>query len=201
MRRSPSRRFAVIASAAAWCTSARGPSVAAADAEFRIPESTSASRLWTGVPRLVRELGAAWTKELVLTGRAFDAAEAHSIRFVNRVVPDVQLDAKTEAIAAQLARKSALVLTQTKQQVEASAPLVPDLLDGEADAARGSWPRSPTPRAARSPETTGAPVGKAPRVERVPITPDDKDWTWVLERTCPECGFTASAVDATDVAA
>lgn len=22
-----------------------------------------------------------------------------------------------------------------------------------------------------------------------PITPDTKDWTWVLERTCPECGF------------
>ena len=21
------------------------------------------------------------------------------------------------------------------------------------------------------------------------ITPDTKDWTWVLERTCPECGF------------
>ena len=23
------------------------------------------------------------------------------------------------------------------------------------------------------------------------ITPDDKDWTWVLERPCPECGFDA----------
>ncbi len=23
----------------------------------------------------------------------------------------------------------------------------------------------------------------------MPITPDVKDWTWVLERTCPECGF------------
>lgn len=22
-----------------------------------------------------------------------------------------------------------------------------------------------------------------------PIEPDTKDWTWVLERTCPECGF------------
>jgi hypothetical protein len=28
----------------------------------------------------------------------------------------------------------------------------------------------------------------------VPIVPDDKDWTWVLERPCPECGFDASAV-------
>ncbi len=23
----------------------------------------------------------------------------------------------------------------------------------------------------------------------MPITPDTKDWTWVLTRTCPECGF------------
>jgi hypothetical protein len=25
------------------------------------------------------------------------------------------------------------------------------------------------------------------------ITPDDKDWTWVLERPCDECGFVASS--------
>ncbi len=25
-----------------------------------------------------------------------------------------------------------------------------------------------------------------------PIEPDSKDWTWVLERPCPECGFVAS---------
>ncbi len=24
------------------------------------------------------------------------------------------------------------------------------------------------------------------------IVPDDKDWTWVLERPCPDCGFDAS---------
>jgi hypothetical protein len=27
------------------------------------------------------------------------------------------------------------------------------------------------------------------------ITPDTKDWTWVLERPCPECGFDPSAQD------
>ncbi|MEO7124006.1 MAG: DinB family protein [Lacisediminihabitans sp.] len=32
------------------------------------------------------------------------------------------------------------------------------------------------------------------------ITPDAKDWTWVLERPCAECGFDASVFDATDVA-
>ncbi len=26
------------------------------------------------------------------------------------------------------------------------------------------------------------------------VVPDDKDWTWVLERPCPECGFDASSV-------
>jgi hypothetical protein len=34
-----------------------------------------------------------------------------------------------------------------------------------------------------------------------PIVPDDRDWTWVLERPCPECGFEAAAVDVTEVAA
>jgi hypothetical protein len=31
------------------------------------------------------------------------------------------------------------------------------------------------------------------------IAPDTKDWTWVLERACPECGFDASAVDRADL--
>src|SRR5689334_19017896 len=29
----------------------------------------------------------------------------------------------------------------------------------------------------------------------MPIHPDDKNWTWVIERTCPECGFDAPAFD------
>ena len=32
------------------------------------------------------------------------------------------------------------------------------------------------------------------------IVPDDKDWTWVLERPCPECGFEAGSVVPADVA-
>lgn len=31
--------------------------------------------------------------------------------------------------------------------------------------------------------------------------PDTKDWTWVLERECPECGYNAQSVDPDDVAA
>jgi hypothetical protein len=37
------------------------------------------------------------------------------------------------------------------------------------------------------------------RFSVVPIEPDTKDWTWVLERPCPDCGFDASAVSVADV--
>jgi enoyl-CoA hydratase/carnithine racemase len=100
--------------------------VAAAGATFRIPEVDLGIPLfWTGVPRLIRELGPALTKELILTGRAFGAAEAHAIRFVNRVVGDDELPSHTSALAAELAGKPALVLRMTKRQVEAAAPSVP----------------------------------------------------------------------------
>jgi SAM-dependent methyltransferase len=32
-------------------------------------------------------------------------------------------------------------------------------------------------------------------MERMAIVPDAKDWTWVLDRPCPECGFDAATVD------
>jgi hypothetical protein len=31
--------------------------------------------------------------------------------------------------------------------------------------------------------------------EPVAPAPDDKDWTWVLDRPCPECGYDAATVD------
>jgi len=35
--------------------------------------------------------------------------------------------------------------------------------------------------------------------DNIAIVPDDKDWTWVLERACPECGFDAATFPAGDV--
>lgn len=35
----------------------------------------------------------------------------------------------------------------------------------------------------------------------MPIEPDTKDWTWVLGRPCPECGFEAGALALADVGA
>ncbi len=34
----------------------------------------------------------------------------------------------------------------------------------------------------------------------MPIVPDTKNWTWVIERPCPECGFDASAYGDADIA-
>ncbi len=62
--------------------------VAAADTRFSIPEVDLGIPLaWGGIPRLVREIGPAAAKELVMTCRPFDAAEAHALGLVNRVVP------------------------------------------------------------------------------------------------------------------
>jgi len=122
-----------VASVHGWCVgggvvlaSACDLRVAAEDARFRIPEVDLGMPLyWTGIPRLVRELGPALTKELVLTGRPFDAAEAKAIRFVNRVVPESELSPTVEALATELAAKPGIVLRTTKAQVEEAAPSLP----------------------------------------------------------------------------
>ena len=45
--------------------------------------------------------------------------------------------------------------------------------------------------------------GIVPGDRRTPdleIVPDDKDWTWTLERSCPDCGFSAGTVEPADIA-
>lgn len=37
--------------------------------------------------------------------------------------------------------------------------------------------------------------------ERAPIEPDTKDWTWVLQRPCPECGLAVGTVGTDAIAA
>jgi len=96
--------------------------VAALDAVFSIPEVELGIPLaWGGIPRLVREIGPAMTKELVLTCRPFAAEEARALGFVNRVVPAAQLAHEVDELAARLAERSPLTLTATKAHVNAVA--------------------------------------------------------------------------------
>jgi enoyl-CoA hydratase/carnithine racemase len=94
--------------------------LAADDARFSIPEVDLGIPLaWGGIPRLVREIGPALTKELVLTCRRFDAHEARAAGFLNRVVPAASLDREVEALARALAAKAAFPLLATKRHVNA----------------------------------------------------------------------------------
>lgn len=94
--------------------------VAAEGTRFAIPEVDLGIPLaWGGIPRLVRELGPALTKELVISCRPFTAGEAHAMRFVNRVVPEAEFDQAVEEIATSLSTKPSLLIRQTKRLVDA----------------------------------------------------------------------------------
>jgi enoyl-CoA hydratase/carnithine racemase len=94
--------------------------IAADDTRFSIPEVDLGIPLaWGGIPRLVREIGPARTKELVMTCRPFGAAEALAAGFLNRTVPASDLAAAVDELAEQLAGKSALTLTATKRHTNA----------------------------------------------------------------------------------
>lgn len=116
-----------IASIHGWCVggalvlaSACDLRVATEDARFSIPEVDLGIGLaWGGIPRLVREIGPALTKELVLTCREFDAAEAKAAGFLNRVVPAHSLDETVNELANGLAEKAGYPLFSTKRHVNA----------------------------------------------------------------------------------
>ena len=94
--------------------------VAADTTRFTIPEVDLGIPLaWGGIPRLVREIGPALTKELVMTCRPFGPAEAKAAGFLNRVVPEAALDAEVEDLVRQLLTKSALTLTAAKRHTNA----------------------------------------------------------------------------------
>ncbi len=96
--------------------------LAAQTTRFSIPEVDLGIPLaWGGIPRLVREIGPAMTKELVMSCRPFTAEEARTLGLVNRVLPDEELAAASEAFAAELAGKSSLTLTATKLAVNAAS--------------------------------------------------------------------------------
>lgn len=122
-----SMRAIAIAAIQGWCVggglvlaAACDLRVAAADARFSIPEVDLGIPLaWGGIPRLVREIGPALTKELVLTCRPFDAAEARACGFLNRVVAAGDLEGTVRELADSLAAKAPLTLFATKRHVNA----------------------------------------------------------------------------------
>jgi enoyl-CoA hydratase/carnithine racemase len=94
--------------------------VAAEDARFSIPEVELGIPLaWGGIPRLVREIGPAMTKELVITCRQFTPQEAKAMGFVNRVVPPDELEQHSAKLAEEIAAMPAVPVAITKEHVNA----------------------------------------------------------------------------------
>ena len=124
--------------------------VAADDTVFSIPEVDLGIPLaWGGIPRLVREIGPAMTRELVLTCRPFGPDEARALGFVNRVVPRADLEPAVDELAASLARKAPSVLRATKRQVNEARDAMATTAGSWADADQlGAAMRDPEARAA-----------------------------------------------------
>jgi enoyl-CoA hydratase/carnithine racemase len=94
--------------------------VAAEDAWFFIPEIDLGIPLaWGGIPKLVREIGPAMTKELVMTCRRFSPQEAKAMGFLNRVVAPEKLQSETEELARELLEKPSVPVAITKEHVNA----------------------------------------------------------------------------------
>jgi enoyl-CoA hydratase/carnithine racemase len=92
--------------------------VAEENTKFSIPEIDIGIPLaWGGIERLVREIGPARTKELVLTCRPFSAQEAHHAGFVTSIVDEGDAPSGAMALAKTIASKSLFAVTTTKRHV------------------------------------------------------------------------------------
>jgi enoyl-CoA hydratase len=72
-----------------------------------------------GVQLLIEpwEIGARKAKELLFTAEAIDAAEAHRLGLVNRVVPTAQLEAEVDALATRIATLPAFAVRAVKKSI------------------------------------------------------------------------------------
>ncbi len=112
--------------------------VAAADLQLSIPEA----RLGIvadvgGTTRLARTVGPSRAKDLLLTARSIDAAEALQWGLVNRVVPAGELMPAAAALAGQIARNAPLAVGMAKLIVDQG-----DGLDKQSQMAIERWAQS-----------------------------------------------------------
>jgi enoyl-CoA hydratase/carnithine racemase len=96
--------------------------LAGESAWFSIPEvDLDLPLTWGALPRLMRELGPARTKELVMLCDRFSSADALQWGFVNHVYADQQVLPEARAMAARLLAKDPLALAMTKSATAAMA--------------------------------------------------------------------------------
>jgi enoyl-CoA hydratase/carnithine racemase len=74
-----------------------------------------------GSTRLPAVVGLGRAKELIMTARLIDAAEAERIGLVNRVVPAEELEQATQALVDELLANSHIAVGRAKRVIDASA--------------------------------------------------------------------------------
>jgi enoyl-CoA hydratase/carnithine racemase len=85
-----------------------------------------------GSSRLPAVVGLGRAKELIMTAATIDAAEAHRIGLVNRVVPADELEAATQALVDELLANSHVAVGRAKRVMDASArPTIAQTLELE----------------------------------------------------------------------
>jgi enoyl-CoA hydratase/carnithine racemase len=98
--------------------------VAAEDAVFGLPEvRLGLVPAGGGTQLLARRAGRSVAKDLVLTGRRVDAAEAQRLGLADRVVPRAELPAAARALAAEIAGNSPVAVRAAKWALDVGADL------------------------------------------------------------------------------
>lgn len=88
---------------------------------------------WSGVARLARLVGAARAKELSVTARRIDAAEARALGLLDEVVPAAAFESRVAAFARELAARSPAALRAIKRLADAGQPpLAPTAAEHDA---------------------------------------------------------------------
>jgi enoyl-CoA hydratase/carnithine racemase len=95
--------------------------VAAADAEFGLPEVTVGIVPGGGATQLLgRRIGLSTAKELVFTGRRIPASEALAMGLVSRVVPHEELEDATASLAQEICKGSPVAVREAKLALDRS---------------------------------------------------------------------------------
>lgn len=96
--------------------------LAAEDAWFSVPEVELGMPLtWEGIPRLMRELGPARTREVIMLCERFTAQQAQQWGLINQLHPRADLASATRAVAKRLLSMETLALASTKRGCRAAA--------------------------------------------------------------------------------
>ncbi len=96
--------------------------LAAESSWFSIPEvDLDIPLTWNALPRLMRELGPARTKELVMTCDRFTSEQALAWGFLNHRVPDDEVLPRARELARKLLEKDPISLALTKSTCNALA--------------------------------------------------------------------------------